>query len=368
MTAQRIERLRRKLVEHKLDALFVISPETASPTNRRYLSGFTGTSAYLLITADDVVLATDSRYWEQAERQAPECRILRAIGGFDKWLPELLAGQGGKRIAFEGAHITYQTHRAIRKEIQKLPESERPKLVATVNLVEGLRLIKEPEEIAAIQAAIDIGDAAFAAVAERIEPGWTEKQVAWEIEKYVREHGGDAVSFPTIVGGGPWGAMAHAFPRDEALKKGEGVVIDMGVTLDGYNSDLTRTIFLGEPDDTFKKVYDIVFAAQQTAIELVEEGMTGEDAHMLAHNVIDEAGYGDNFGHGLGHGIGMQVHEGPRVAKTSKDKLRDGMVFTIEPGIYLTEWGGVRIEDIVVMEEGKARVMSHAPKLITANL
>ncbi|MCI0856204.1 MAG: aminopeptidase P family N-terminal domain-containing protein, partial [Chloroflexi bacterium] len=135
MTAQRIERLRRKLVEHKLDALFVISPETASPTNRRYLSGFTGTSAYLLITADDVVLATDSRYWEQAERQAPECRILRAIGGFDKWLPELLAGQGGKRIAFEGAHITYQTHRAIRKEIQKLPESERPKLVATVNLV-----------------------------------------------------------------------------------------------------------------------------------------------------------------------------------------------------------------------------------------
>ena len=132
--------------------------------------------------------------------------------------------------------------------------------------------------------------------------------------------------------------------------------------LDAIRSDL------GKPDDTFKTVYDIVFAAQQTAIELVEEGMTGEDAHMLAHNVIDEAGYGDNFGHGLGHGIGMQVHEGPRVAKTSKDKLQDGMVFTIEPGIYLTEWGGVRIEDIVVMEKGKARVMSHAPKLATANL
>ncbi len=368
MTNQRIERVREKLVEHKLDALFIISPETASPVNRRYLSGFTGTSAYLLITPDDAVLATDFRYWEQAEQQAPGCRLLRAVGGFDKWLPDILEGLGGKRVGFEGAHVTYQTHSAMRKTIQKLPEAERPKLVATLNLVEGLREIKEPAEIAAIQAAIDIGDAAFADVAKRIEPGWTEKKVAWEIEKYVRENGGDAISFDTIVGGGPWGAMPHAFPRDNKLKQGEGIVIDMGVALDGYMSDLTRTIFLGEPDDTFKKVYDIVLAAQQTAIELVEEGMTGEDAHMLAHTVIEEAGYGDDFGHGLGHGVGMQVHEGPRVAKTSKDKLRNGMVFTIEPGIYLTEWGGVRIEDIVVMENGKARVMSHAPKLTTADL
>ena len=368
MTNQRIKNLREKLVEQKLDALFIISPETASPVNQRYLSGFTGTSAYLLITPDDAVLATDFRYWDQAEQQATGCRLLRTVGGFDKWLPDILKGLGGKRIGFEGAHVTYQTHSAMRKTIQKLPEAERPKLVATSNLVEGLREIKEPEEIAAIQAAIDVGDAAFADVAKRIEPGWTEKQVAWEIEKYIRENGGDAVSFDTIVGGGPWGAMPHAFPRDKELKRGEGIVIDMGVALDGYMSDLTRTIFLGEPDDTFKKVYDIVLAAQQTAIELVEEGMTGEDAHLLAHNVIEEAGYGDDFGHGLGHGIGMQVHEGPRVAKTSKDKLRNGMVFTIEPGIYLTEWGGVRIEDIVVMENGKARVMSHAPKLTTANV
>jgi Xaa-Pro aminopeptidase len=368
MTKQRLERLRAKLDEHNLDALFVVSPETASPVNRRYLSGFTGTSAYLLISRDDAVIATDFRYWEQAEQQAKGFRLLRAVGGFDKWLPELFAGLGGKRVAFEAAHVTVQGHRAMRKALQSLPEADRPKLVATTNLVEGLRVLKEPDEITAIQAAIDLGDAAFEDVAERIEPGWTEKQVAWEIEKYIREHGGDGVSFETLVGGGPRGAMPHCVASDRTLKKGEGVVIDMGVTLDGYVSDLTRTIFLGTPDAQFKKVYDIVLAAQQAATELVEAGMTGEDAHMLAHNVIEEAGYGDDFGHGLGHGVGMQVHELPRVAKTSKDKLADGMVFTIEPGIYLTEWGGVRIEDIVVMEHGKARVMSHAPKMTTADL
>ncbi|MEX0786386.1 MAG: Xaa-Pro peptidase family protein [Dehalococcoidia bacterium] len=368
MTKRRLARLRAKLDEHKLDALFISSPETASPVNRRYLSGFTGTSAYLLITHDDAIIATDFRYWEQAELQAKGFRLLRAVGGFDKWLPELFTGLGGKRVAFEAGQVSYQSYRAIRKALHGLSEANRPKLVATTNLVEGLRVIKEPEEIEAIQAAIDLGDAAFADVAGRVEPGWTEKQVAWEIEKHIREHGGDGVSFETLVGGGARGAMPHCVASDRPLRKGEGIVIDMGVTQNGYVSDLTRTIFLGKPDAEFKKIYDIVLAAQQTATELVKAGMTGEEAHMLAHHVIEEAGHGDDFGHGLGHGVGMQVHELPRVAKTSNDRLENGMVFTIEPGIYLTEWGGVRIEDIVVMEGGKARVMSHAPKLTTADL
>ena len=368
MTNQRIQRLREKLDQHKLDALFIASPETASPVNRRYLSGFTGTSAYLLVTRDDAVIATDFRYWEQAEQEAKGCRLYQAVGGMDKWLAELFDGLGGRRLAFEAAHISYQTHRAVRKVVQELPEAQRPKLVATSNLVEGLRAIKEPEEIEALQAAVDLGDAAFEDVAERVEPGWTEKQLAWEIEKYIREHGGDGLSFDTIVAGGPWGAMPHAQPRDRALKEGEGVVIDMGVKLNGYMSDLTRTIYLGKPDEQFKRIYDIVLAAQRTAEELVESGMTGEQVHMLAHQVIEEAGHGEDFGHGLGHGIGLQVHEAPRVAKTSTDVLAEGMVFTIEPGIYLTEWGGVRIEDMVVLENGKARVMSRAPKLMTAGL
>ncbi len=233
----------------------------------------------------------------------------------------------------------------------------------TPNLVESLRLFKEREEIEALQRAVDLGDAAFTDVAERIEPGWTEKQVAWEIEKYIREHGGDGLSFDTIVAGGPWGAMPHAYPRDRALEKGEGVVIDMGCDVGGYMSDLTRTIYLGKPDDEFRKIYDIVLTAQLTAEEMVHPGMTGEECHMIAHKVIEAAGYGETFGHGLGHGIGLQVHEAPRVARTSKDELKDNMVFTIEPGIYITGWGGVRIEDMVVLENGNARVMSRAPKL-----
>ena len=366
MTEQRIARLREQLDKHKLDAVFVSSPENASPVNRRYLSGFTGTSGYLLVTKDDALIATDFRYYEQAEQQATAFRLHRSVGAMDKWLPAMLEGLGGKRLAFESSQVSYQLFRTVRKIVQDLPEDARPKLVATTNLIEGLRVIKDAAEIAALQAAITLGDEAFADVAQRVEPGWTEKQVAWEIEKYIREHDAESLSFDTLVGAGERGSMPHCFPTERKLKKGEGVVIDMGVTLNGYMSDLTRTIFLGKPNDEFKRVYDIVLAAQQTAQELVEEGMTGEQAHMLAANVIGEAGHGEHFGHGLGHGVGLQIHEAPRLGPTSKDKLLEGMVFTIEPGIYLTGWGGVRIEDVVVLESGKARLLSHAPKLTTA--
>jgi Xaa-Pro aminopeptidase len=365
---QRLQRLREELQERKLDALLVASPETVSSANCRYLSGFTGSSAYLLITRDDAVIATDSRYWEQAEGQASGFRLHKAVGALEQWLPALLEGPSGRRIGFEAAQVSYQTYRTIHNVLRDLPEAQRPKLAATSDLVEGLRATKEPEEIAAIQAAIALGDAAFEYVAQRVEPGWTEKQLAWEIEKYVREHGGDGSAFAPIVAGGPWGAMAHARPRDRALEGGEGIVIDMGAQLDGYMSDLTRTIYLGKPDDQFKRVYDIVLAAQQTAIELIESGMTGEEAHLLAHKVIEEAGHGDDFGHGLGHGLGLQAHEKPRVGKASTEVLADGMVFTVEPGIYLIGWGGVRIEDVVVLEDGRPRVLSHAPKLKTAGM
>lgn len=366
MSKQRLARLRERLEQHKLDAVLVMSPETVSPVNRRYLSSFTGTSAYLMVTQDDAIIATDFRYYEQAQQQAKAFRLHKASGAMSAWLPQMLEGLGGKRLAFESSHVTHQTYRAVQKVISGLDEKQRPKLAPTTNLIEAMRVFKEPEELRAIQKAIDLGDAAFADVAQRVEPGWTEKQVAWEIEKHIREHGGDGLSFDTLVGAGERGSMPHCMPTDRKLKKGEGVVIDMGVIVDGYVSDLTRTIYLGKPNEKFKTIYDIVLAAQQTATELVEAGMTGEQAHMLAHNVIEGAGHGDDFGHGLGHGVGLQVHEAPRLGKTSNDKLLDGMVFTIEPGIYLPGWGGVRIEDMVVLEKGRARTMSHAPKLSTA--
>ena len=357
----RVERLREALAERELDGALISNAQ-----NRRYLSGFTGSAGYLLITQDDAIIATDFRYYEQSAKQAPDFRLHKTVQGFDTWFPPMIEGLGGKKISVESNDMTVGTHRAIVKAMSSLPEGGRPELVPVPALVEKLRIYKEPGEIEALQAAVDLGDAAFVHVAERVEPGWTEKQVAWEIEKYIREHGGDGLSFDTIVAGGPWGAMPHAYPRDRKLEAGEGVVIDMGCDVGGYMSDLTRTIFLGKPDDQFKRIYDIVLTAQLTAEEMVKPGMTGEECHMIAHNVIEAAGYGETFGHGLGHGIGLEVHEAPRVGRTSSDVLEDTMVFTIEPGIYVTGWGGVRIEDMVVLENGKARIMSQSPKLAFA--
>lgn len=368
--ADRLARLRARMAEEGLDGFLVGAPVEdifhTHGANRRYLSGFTGSTGWLLVTLDAAFIAVDFRYFEQAQREAPAFRLFQANGGIEKWFAQLAgeAGLAGKRIGFEPGDVSVAALQSMRKALAALPVTERPKLSPAQPLVSQLRARKDPEEVAALQRAVNLGDEAFSAVASRIEPGWTEKRVAWEIEKYAREHGAEGMSFPTIVAAGPWGAMPHAQPRDHPIQEGEPIVIDMGVVVDGYCSDLTRTIVLGKPDPQFHKIYDIVLSAQRTAEELIRSGMTGEEAHMLAHNVIAEAGYGENFGHGLGHGVGLLIHEAPRLAKASKDELADGMVVTVEPGIYITGWGGVRIEDQTVLEGGKLRVMSGAPKLI----
>ena len=368
-TESRVARLREKLEEQDLGGLFVSAPaEDIYKTvgaNRRYLSNFTGSMGHLLITRDQAFIAVDFRYYEQAEREAPNFTLWQANGGIATWLPQLLgeAKLGGKSLGFESQGITYGTYQSLKAAVDELPETDRPRLTPTSNLVESLRVFKEPEEIEALDKAVALGDAAFQHVADRIEPGWTELQIAWEIEKYAREHGAQGLSFPTIVAAGAWGAMPHAQPRDHVVQDGDGIVIDMGVNLDGYMSDLTRTVFVGKPDDKFKKIYDIVLAAQLTAEELVRPGMTGGETHVIAHRVIEEAGYGDNFGHGLGHGVGLQIHESPRVGRTSEDVLEDGMIFTVEPGIYLPGWGGIRIEDMGYLKDGKYVNFTHAPKL-----
>ncbi|MGQ9572170.1 MAG: M24 family metallopeptidase [Dehalococcoidia bacterium] len=365
----RLERLRQKMAEVELDGLLVSSPVEDTfgnvGANRRYLTGFTGSVGLLLITKSAAFIAVDFRYHEQAQREAPDFTLFSANGPLPDWFTSLVseAGLAGKRLGFQAGDITFATYQVITKAVKDMPAPQRPQLVAAPPLVEQLRAIKDAEEVAAIQRAIDLGDEAFLAIAQRIEPGWTERQAAWEIEKYIREHGGEGVSFEIIVAAGPWAAMPHAYPRDENIEKGQPILIDMGVRLGGYCSDLSRTLFLGQPDEQFVKIYDIVLTAQLTAEVLIRKDMTGEEAHLLAHNVIVETGYGDKFGHGLGHGVGLQIHEAPRLARTSKDVLADGMVFTVEPGIYISGWGGVRIEDMVVLENGRPRVLSKAPKL-----
>lgn len=366
----RLTRLREKMDRVGLDAFLVGAPSEdifhTYAANRRYLSGFSGSMGWLLITADAAFIAVDFRYVEQAEKEAPHFTLFQATGGIEKWFAELAseAGLAAKKIGFEPADVTVHAFQAVKKAIAGIPEADRPKLLAAPPVIQDLRAIKEPGEVEMLQRAVDVGDAAFVAVSQRIEPGWTEKQVAWEIEKHARENGAEHMSFPTIVASGPHGAMPHAQPRDHVIQDGDPVVVDMGVIVDGYCSDLTRTVVVGEPDNKFLEIYDIVLTAQRAAEELITAGIGGEEAHMLAHNVITEAGYGENFGHGLGHGVGLLVHEAPRLARMSKDELKDGMIVTVEPGIYITGWGGIRIEDQCVIENGKVRVMSKAPKLM----
>lgn len=365
----RLERLRALLEREGLDGLLISAPGEEGPgwESRAYLSGFTGSAGVLLVTRSAAVLAVDSRYWEQAEQETAGrgVRVLRALGPRQGWLRELVgeAGAAGKRIGVSPRDLTYAAFLGLSEMVDALPAEDRPELVPAFGLVEELRRVKDREELALLEAAIGIADRAFARLAGELEPGMTEDEAAARFERYVREEGGSGVSFPSIIAGGPWSALPHAQPRREPFAAGAPVVIDVGARYRGYCSDLTRTVVLGEPDARFREVYEVVRAAQAAAIAGVEPGMRGSDAHELAHRVIREAGYGEQFGHGLGHGVGLAVHEDPYLGPSSDHVLEEGMVFTIEPGIYLPGWGGVRIEDIVVLEDGRARVLSHAPKL-----
>ena len=351
----RLQKLRQRLAENKIDSILVSQPE-----NRYYLSGFDGSSGFLLITPQNSILATDFRYLEQARIQAPDYEILQITNDVADWFPQLVADLNLGKLGFEAGHITFTMYRQLTEALNKA--QSRLSLVPIDGLVESLRVIKEPEEIELITKASEMTDDAFNYIQGEIHTGMSEKEVAWEIEKFLREHGSQSLPFEVIVASGPNSALPHAKPSSRAIQPGEPIIIDIGARVGGYCSDLSRTIYLGVPDNTFNKVYDIVLGAQLTAIATIKEGMTGEEADSLAREVIKQADYGEAFGHGLGHGVGLVPHEPPRLGPNSVEHLVDGMVFTVEPGIYLTGWGGVRIEDIVTMESGKLRAITKAKK------
>ena len=352
----RLQKLRQKLVEKELEAIFISQPE-----NRYYLSGFDGSAGFLLITAQDAILATDFRYIEQVKRQAPEYKLFQITNDMVNWFGELTAGLNLKRLGFEARDISFDMYRQLNSILDKKQSSL--KFVPLDELVESLRVVKEPEEIELITKAAEISDSAFQYIENVIRVGMSEKEVAWEIEKFMRENGSQDMPFDIIVASGPNSALPHAKPSERTIQAGEPVLFDIGARVGGYSSDLSRTICLGTSDDTFKKVYDVVLGAQLTALSIIKEGMTGEQADSLARTVIKEAGYGEAFGHALGHGVGLASHEAPRLGPGSAERLTSGMVFTVEPGIYLPGWGGVRIEDLVVMENGQVRVISKARKV-----
>jgi Xaa-Pro aminopeptidase len=358
MIKDRLARLRPELVKNEVDALLI-----SQPKNRFYLSGFDGSDGYLLITAKHSIVATDFRYVEQVKRQCPDYTLFQITGKMAEWFPELIDGLSIKRLGFESGATTFAQYTQISEIISspKIPLE----LVPTENVVEHLRTIKEPAEIAFIRKAVEIGDRAFAYVTDRLKVGMIEKEIAWALEKHMRENGSQRMPFEVIVGAGPNGALPHAQPADRPVVAHEPIVIDMGASFGGYSSDLTRTICLGKPDETFIKVYSIVQKAQEAVINGIQEGMTGIQADALARDIIKEAGYNDMFGHGLGHGVGLDTHDpAPRLSYLSNDVLANGMVFSIEPGIYLPEWGGVRIEDLAMLENGKVKLLSHANKMM----
>ncbi len=354
----RLQRLHQKLTESGLDAILVSQPE-----NRYYLSSFDGSAGYLLITPHDAVIATDFRYIEQVKVQSPDYRIFQITGDAARWFPDLVSGLKSKRLGFEAGDITFTMYRrfsGILKEARLQLE-----FVPTDGLVETLRSIKEPEEIELITRAAEITDSTCDDIENWIRAGMTEKEAAWEIEKSLREGGSQGIAFDVIIASGPNTALPHAQPSAHQINSGEPILIDIGARVEGYCADLSRTICLGARDDTFNKVYDTVLGAQLAAIAMINENMTGEEADGIAREVIEQGGYGEAFGHSLGHGVGLAPHEQPRLGPGSPDRLVNGMVFTIEPGIYLPGWGGVRIEDLAVMEGGKVKLLSEARKILT---
>ncbi len=353
--SNRLKKLRRLLIEKEIDAIFISQPE-----NRYYLSGFKGSAGFLLITDRKAILATDFRYMEQVKIQAPDYEIFQITNNIGKWFPELVSGLTGKNLGFESGHLTFDMHRQLHRALR--PQKLAVKLVPVDGLVESLRAVKEMKEIELITKAVEISDKAFVHITNIIRDGMSEQQIAWELEKFMRDNGSQTLPFEIIVASGPNSALPHAQPSQRAIRYGEPIVIDMGAKFEGYCSDLSRTICLGTPDETFQKIYDIVLDAQLGAIAIIKEGLTGDLADSSARKTIERAGYGKAFGHGLGHGIGLVPHEWPRLGPGSSELLTSGMVFSIEPGIYLPGWGGVRIEDLTVIENGKIRVLSEARK------
>jgi len=347
----RINSLRKALSKTDIDTAFISSKD-----NIRYYSGFTGTLAFLLITESKSIIITDSRYIVRAQEECPDYEIYQLKSG-DNWIENSTNQIKSKVIGFEGNFVSFNM-------INQLKERSNNNLIWKdfSEQISKERVIKSQSEVEKIEEAISISDGAFNTVSKKIKEGMTEKEIAWEIEKEMRILGAESISFDTIVASGINGAKPHHSPTNKNISNGEAITIDMGAKCNGYCSDLTRTIFIGEPDDKFKKIYSIVLRSQLISIEAAKEGMTGEEIDKISRDIISDEGFGENFGHSLGHGVGLEIHENPGVGPKSKNEILSGMVYTIEPGIYIDGWGGIRIEDMVLMTDNGNRLLSHAEK------
>lgn len=351
MRANRIARVRLEMQQQELDALIV-----SSLLNIRYLTGFTGSNALLIISRRSAVFLTDNRYILQAKQEVKSCkRIITKLGVFDEASRcNLLARQ--RRVGFESQQVTYAQYRVLRRLFPAVS------FVSTADIVEGVMLVKERTELEHIRSAVNISDRVFDEVLKIVRPGITELDVAAEISYLHKSFGAERDAFETIVASGERGAFPHARASQKKIKHGEMVTLDFGCVVNGYNSDITRTIAIGKISVRAKRMYDAVLNAQLKAAASAKAGMWAKDLDTVARNHIERRGLGKYFNHSLGHGLGLHVHERPKVSQLSKERLQAGSVITIEPGVYIPDVGGVRIEDDVVLTDSGCEVLNRATR------
>jgi Xaa-Pro aminopeptidase len=344
----RTDRLVALLDERGLDCLLV-----TNLVNVRYLTGFTGSNGACIVSRDERVFLTDFRYVEQASAQVRGYERVRAGR---EMIGDLAARLRG-RVGFEDGHVTVEVHRKLGEKVPAEVE-----LVPAGGPVEGLREVKDELELAPMRAAAAIADEAYGELRDRGLAGRTEREVARSLMRSLEDRGAEAPSFPAIVAAGEHGALPHATPRDVEIPPDTLVVVDLGARVDGYCSDCTRTLATGPLDDVALETYELVWRAQEESLAAVRAGAACRAVDAVARDMIDAAGHGDHFGHGLGHGVGLEVHEGPRLAKTAEGDLVAGNTVTVEPGVYVPGEVGVRIEDLVVVTDGEPEVLTGFPK------
>lgn len=343
---RRVDRLCERL--HDNEAVFI----TGRP-NIFYYSGFTSEDAYLLISHDTCLIITDSRYTIQAHEQAKGFEVLDIKDGFEK----VFSRTNAKYIGYEENIMSVREYKHIRSRLRQNQD-----FIEMQNLIDEPRKIKDEKEIKKIAEAESIGDEAFSHILNEIKPGKTEKEIALELEFFMKRQGAEALSFDTIAASGKRSAMPHGVATDKKIEEGDFLTLDFGCVFEGYCSDMTRTIVIGKASERQKEIYNTVLNAQTSAIDVIHEGIPCSEVDNIARSIINEAGYGDKFGHGLGHSVGIEIHESPSFAPKCSEKVRNGNVITVEPGIYIDGFGGVRIEDLIAVHDGTVTNLTHSPK------
>ncbi|MDH7603106.1 MAG: Xaa-Pro peptidase family protein [Armatimonadota bacterium] len=353
MHQARLRKARQQMQKRSLDAFL-----SMHMPNVFYLSGFSGSSGALILTLEKCVLLVDPRYSIQAREECKdaEVRDFRGVSSV-KAVSDVINELRPRRVGIEADHVSLSIYRNLRRSVDSSIG-----LSSVSGLIENLRSVKDEHEVAQIRAAAKIADDAFAAVIADIKPGITEKEAALLVDWHLRKLGADREAFDTIAAAGTNSSCPHAKPTDAKLKTGQLLKLDFGARVGGYNCDITRTVVIGEPDSKQLEIYQIVLEAQLKAIEAIAPGKSGREIDSIARDYIAARGYGDNFGHGLGHQLGIEVHDGPALSTTSELILEPGNVVTVEPGIYIEGWGGIRIEDDVLVTERGAEVLTHSPK------